>query len=112
MSTKLLLRVLQAVEHLVVGLHRLDEHTVLHGLGEDALHTAVTLPDAARKLAHLPHVEAADEDEDRKDTHGDAGKPDIHLQQVAEGTNKHGQGREHRGQRLGQEIDNVADVLL
>ena len=86
------LRVAESVDHLVAGLQCFDEHAVLHGLGQQALHLTVAVAHPAGVLPHLSHIDTADEDEQRQDAHGDEGQPHIHLEQVEEGAQEEGHG--------------------
>ena len=63
-----------------------DECLVLDGLLQDALHDRVALAHLACQSAHLPHVDFAEESEERNGQDDDDRQAPVHLQQVEERT--------------------------
>ena len=56
-----ILLVLQTVEHLWLGLHRLYQHTVLHRLSQQALNLTVGLTHLTGVVAHVRNIETAEQ---------------------------------------------------
>ena len=106
-----LLRTFQPTEHLPVGLHRLHQHTMLHGLGKQTLNQTVGIAYLPVISAHISHIDAAHQDEKRQDGHYREGQPGIHLKQIDEGSQKHSHRAERRWQRLGEECHHRLHVV-
>ncbi len=109
---QLALGVLQSVHHGRVALHRLDEHAVLNGLLQYALHPRVTVAHLTGERPHAPHVELAEEDEHRQQAHDDEGQRGVHGKEVEEGTEEQSERGNRARDGLGEEGDDVADVFL
>ena len=89
-----LLCTIQPIEHLTISLHRLHQHTVLHGLCEQTLNKTICITYPAGISAHIRHINAADQHEKRQDTHNGKRQSEVHLQQIDESTQEHRYGTE------------------
>ena len=106
------LRVLQSVHHHRVAFQRLDEHAVLNGLLQYALHLRVGVAHLTRQTTHLADVDFADRDEQRQRSHDDDSQPFVHREEVEEGSEEQSNDRERAGDGLGKEAHHVVDVEL
>ena len=109
---QLALGVFQTVDHRVVALHGLDEHAVLDGFLEHALHLRVAVAYLTGEGAHLTHIETAQRHKQGDDGHGDQCERGVHEEEVDEGTDEEGEHREGAGKGLGEEGDDIGDVEL
>ena len=107
-----LLGIVQSLQHLPVGLHRLHQHTMLHGLCQQTLNQAVRITYPSVVPAHISDVDTAHQDKDGQDSHRCDGQPRIHLKKIDESTHKHGQRTKRRRERLCEESDHRLHILF
>ena len=81
---------------------RLDERLVLDSLLQDALDDGIALAHLACQSAHLPHVDFAEESEERNGQDDDDRQAPVHLQQVEERTTEEQHLAERVGDGLGE----------
>ena len=106
------LRRLQAVHHVVVALQRLDEHAVLNGLLQHALHLRVARAHLAGEPPHASHVYLAQAHKHGDDGHSDESQHPVHREQIAEGAHEERCHRQRAGYHLGEEVHDVRHVEL
>ena len=99
---QLALLVLQPIDRMVGVFKRLDERLVLDGLLQDALDDGIALAHLACQSAHLPHVDFAEESEERNGQNDDDRQAPVHLQQVEERTTEEQYLAERVGDGLGE----------
>ena len=102
----------ETAHHHILALQSLDEHTVLDGLLEGALHPGVFRTDIFRQLAHLTDIDLADSYEDGDDSHGDEGQHCIHREEVTKSAKEHGENGQRVGDGLREEVDDIGYIKL
>ena len=110
--TKLALCGLQPPHHRLFALQCLDEHAVLNGLLEHALHLGIRRTDGAREVAHPANVDLAGGYEHRNDAHCDERQAGIHDEKIAESTHEQREHGERVGNGLGEKAHHIVHVYL
>ena len=106
------LRVFEAIHHHFVALERLDEHSVLDGFLQNALHFRIAVAHVARKFPHFSHVNLAQSDENRHQNDDNQRNAAIHLIHIIERTDEKSHRGERAGDDLGEETHNIPHVQL
>lgn len=103
---------LQPIDRMVGVFERLDERLVLDGLLQHTLDDRVALAHLACQSAHPPHVDLAEEGEERNGQNDDDRQTPVHLQQVEERATEEQHLAERVGDGLGQKRDHLRHVRL
>lgn len=101
---------IETIDHAILSFESLDEHTMLHGLLQKTLHTAVRFAYITRILTHTLHVNLAQYDKDRQDCHDKKRQHMIHGEEIKKSSEEHGKYGDDIRQRLREEVDDSANV--
>ena len=104
--------VAQSANHHIITFKGLHHHTVLHGLGEYALHLTIAIAHITRILAHSAYIESAKKHKHWQYANGDKRQIGIHVSKIAESTNEERNNGKSIGQGFSDKHHYAVDIHL